>query len=75
MVMIKKLKIMILINKSKELKSFKLDGPELRTQIVTNTNKMILFVSKTDKCGKGSDGTIFLDMKLYNKIHIHNTNK
>jgi len=33
---------------------------------------MILFIFKTDKCGKGSDGTMFLDMKLYNKIHIGN---
>ena len=58
--------------KTKELRSHKLDGPGLRTQIVTDTNKMILFISKTDKCGKGSDGTMFLDMKLYNKIHIGN---
>ena len=56
--------------KTKELKSFKLDGPGLRTQIVTDTNKMILFISKSEKCGKGSDGTMFLDMKLYNKMHI-----
>lgn len=56
--------------KTKELRSHKLDGPGLRTQIVTDTNKMILFVSKSEKCGKGSDGTMFLDMKLYNKMHI-----
>ncbi|KAG2202819.1 hypothetical protein INT46_006491 [Mucor plumbeus] len=44
--------------KTKELRSHKLDGPGLRTQIVTDTNKMILFISKTDKCGNclGSDG-------------------
>ncbi|KAI9242999.1 hypothetical protein BDA99DRAFT_549497 [Phascolomyces articulosus] len=31
---------------------------------------MIIYISKSDKCGKGSDGTMFLEMKLYNKMHI-----
>ncbi|ORE01073.1 hypothetical protein BCV72DRAFT_323141 [Rhizopus microsporus var. microsporus] len=56
--------------KTMDIKSYKLDGPGLRTQIVTDSNQMILYVSKSEKCGKGSDGTMFLDMKLYNKIHI-----
>jgi hypothetical protein len=56
--------------RTKDIKSYKLDGPGLRTQIVTDTNKMIVFISNTEKCGKGSDGTMFLDMKLYNKMHI-----
>lgn len=56
--------------KTMDIKSYKLDGPGLRTQIITDSNQMILYVSKSEKCGKGSDGTMFLDMKLYNKIHI-----
>jgi hypothetical protein len=56
--------------RSKDIKSFKLDGPGLRTQIVTDTNKMIVFISNSEKCGKGSDGTMFLKMKLYHKMHV-----
>ena len=56
--------------KTKDIKSYKLDGPGLRTQIVVDSNQMIIYISKSDKCGKGSDGTMFLEMKLYNKMHI-----
>lgn len=51
------------------LYSYKLKGPGLRTQIVVDINKSILFVSNSEKCAKGSDGTMFLNMKLYKNIH------
>ena len=31
---------------------------------------MILYISNSEKCGIGNDGTMFINMKLYNKIHI-----
>jgi len=53
-----------------DIKSHKLNSPGLRIQIVTDSNQMILYVFKSEKCGKGSDGTVFLNIKWYNKIHI-----
>jgi hypothetical protein len=56
--------------KTKLLYSYKLKGSGLRTQIVTDMNQMILFISESQKCGIGNDGTMFLNMKLHNKMHI-----
>jgi hypothetical protein len=56
--------------KTKMLYSYKLKGPGLRTQIITDMNQMILFISESQKCGIGNDGAMFINMKLYNKIHI-----
>lgn len=50
--------------KTMDIKSYKLNGPGLRTQIVTDSNQMILYVSKSEKCRKGSDETMFLDTKI-----------
>ena len=58
--------------KTKMLYSYKLKGSGLRTQIVTDMNQMILYISNSEKCGIGNDGTMFINMKLYNKIHIGN---
>lgn len=55
-------------NKSK-LYSYKLKGPGLRTQIVVDVNKSILFISNSEKCAQGNDGTMFLNMKLFKDIN------
>ena len=51
------------------LYSYKLKGPGLRTQIVVDINKSILYISNSEKCAKGNDGTMFLNMKLYKNIN------
>ena len=47
--------------KTMDIKSNKLDGPGLRTQTITDSNQMISYVYKSEKCGKGSDGTMFFE--------------
>ncbi|KAG2224286.1 hypothetical protein INT45_012854 [Circinella minor] len=54
---------------SSGLYSYKLKGPGLRTQIVVDINKSILYISNSEKCAKGNDGTMFLNMKLYRNIN------
>lgn len=53
-----------------KLYSYKLKQPGVRTQIVCDMNKMIIFISNSEKCGESADGTMFSTMKLYNKMHI-----
>jgi hypothetical protein len=36
-------------------------------------NDMITFISKSNFCSDASDGTMFLNMRLYNKININDT--
>ncbi|CAO3627615.1 unnamed protein product [Mucor hiemalis] len=57
------------IESNKTLYSYKLKGPGLRTQIVSDMNEMIILISKSEKCAKSNDGIMFLNMKLHNKIH------
>ena len=53
-----------------KLHSYKLKKPGVRTQIVCDMNKMIIYISDSEKCGESNDGTMFLKMNLYNKLHI-----
>jgi hypothetical protein len=55
--------------KTSSFYSYKLKGPGLRTQIVTDINKMIIFISKSEKCAVSNDGVMFLNMKLEEFIH------
>jgi hypothetical protein len=48
--------------------SYKLKSSGIRTQILVDINEMITNVSKSELCGTSSDGGMFLNMKLYNKI-------
>jgi len=54
--------------KHSRLYSYKFKKNGLRTQIVSDMNDMILFISKSNFCSDSSDGTMFLNMKLYNKM-------
>lgn len=54
--------------KKTELYSHKLKSPGIRTQVVIDVNSMILYTSKSQKCAKGNDGSMFLQMGLYKKI-------
>lgn len=49
--------------------SYKLKTSGLRTQVLLDINEMVILVSKSELCGKSSDGTMFLNMKLYRKMH------
>jgi len=55
--------------KKARLYSHKLKRSGLRTQIVSDMNDMIIFISKSEYCSDSSDGSMFLNMKLYNKLH------
>ena len=48
--------------------SYKLKTAGLRTQVLSDINNMVINVSKSELCGISSDGGMFLNMKLYNKI-------
>lgn len=48
--------------------SYKLKTSGIRTQVLADVNEMIISVSKSELCGISSDGGMFLNMKLYNKI-------
>lgn len=48
--------------------SYKLKTSGLRTQILADINNMVISVSKSELCGVSSDGGMFLNMKLYNKV-------
>lgn len=48
--------------------SYKLKSSGIRTQILVDINEMITNVSKSELCGTSSDGGMFLNRKLYNKI-------
>ncbi|KAG2217650.1 hypothetical protein INT45_004226, partial [Circinella minor] len=45
----------------------------LRTQFAADINDIILFVSKSEFCADSSDGSMFLNMKLYNKMNQNDT--
>lgn len=50
------------------LYSYKLKKSGLRTQIISDINDIIIYISKSNFCTDCNDGTMFLDMKLYRKI-------
>jgi|GEM_PF-7080898 len=54
----------------KTLFSHKFKKPGLRTQTVNDVNNLILFVSKSERCAIGNDGTMFIKMNLQKYIHI-----
>ena len=46
--------------------NFKKNG--LRTQFAVDMNDMVLLISKSKLCSDSSDGSMFLNIKLYNKM-------
>jgi hypothetical protein len=50
--------------------SYKLKTSDLRTQVLADINNMVINVSNSELCGVSSDGGMFLNMKIYNKIDI-----
>jgi hypothetical protein len=48
--------------------SYKLKAAGIRTQVLTDINNFIVHVSDSQLCGVSSDGGMFLNMKLYNKM-------
>lgn len=50
--------------------SYKLKTSGLRTQVLADINDMVTSVSNSELCGISSDGGMFLNMKMYNKMDI-----
>jgi hypothetical protein len=48
--------------------SYKLKSAGIRTQVLIDINEMAISLSNSQFCGNSSDGGMFLNMKLYNKI-------
>lgn len=59
--------------KHSRLYSYKFKKNGLRTQFTSDMNDMILFISKSNFCSDSSDGTMFLNMRLYNKMDNKDT--
>ena len=55
-----------------KLHLYKFKRPSIRTQIVVDMNKMIIFISGSENCCEPNDGLIFLRMNFKNKLHIGN---
>ena len=55
------------------LYSYKFKKNGLRTQFAADINDMIIFISKSEFCTDSSDGSMFLNMKLYNKMNQNDT--
>ncbi|KAG2218406.1 hypothetical protein INT45_011594 [Circinella minor] len=55
------------------LYSYKFKKNGLRTQFAADINDIIIFVSKSEFCSDSSDGSMFLNMKLYNKMNENDT--
>lgn len=53
------------------LYSYKFKKNGVRTQFAADMNDMIIFISNSDFCSDSSDGSMFLNMKLYRKMHSH----
>lgn len=69
--MILVLNIISLIYPYKKKWSYKLKSAGIRTQVLIDINEMAINVSNSQLCGNSSDGGMFLDMKIYNKILLH----
>lgn len=52
------------------LYSHKFKKPGLRTQTINDVNNIVLFVSNSERCAMGNDGSMFIKMNLQRKIHI-----
>lgn len=52
----------------KELYSFKFKKPGVRTQVLTDINDMIIYVSSSKYCKNNVDGEMFLKMKVENIV-------
>lgn len=48
--------------------SYKLKSAGIRTQVLCDINEMVINLSNSQLCGNSSDGGMFLNMKIYNKI-------
>lgn len=48
----------------KDTFSYKLKKPGLRTQVVIDTNEMVVYVSASEKCGINNDSCMFTKMKI-----------
>ncbi|CDH61583.1 predicted protein [Lichtheimia corymbifera JMRC:FSU:9682] len=59
--------------KREKLYSYKFKKNSIRTQIVADINDMILFTSRSEYCAESSDGSMFLNMKLYQKMTNYDT--
>ncbi|KAG2217219.1 hypothetical protein INT45_013964 [Circinella minor] len=59
--------------KHSRLYSYKFKKNGIRTQFVSDMNDMIIYTSKSDYCSDSSDGSMFLNMKLYRKINTKDT--
>lgn len=57
--------------KRERLFSYKFKKNGIRTQIISDVNDMIIYISKSDFCADSSDGSMFLNMKLYRKINSY----
>lgn len=57
--------------KKEKLYSYKFKNKGIRTQIISDINDMVLFISRSKYCGESSDGSMFLNFKLYNKINTN----
>lgn len=54
---------------SAEMYSYKLKKSGLRTQVCMDVNGMAILVSRSQSCKDHNDGTMLVDMKVYNHIH------
>jgi hypothetical protein len=49
--------------------SYKLKRNGFRTQVAIDNNGFIVFISKSQPCSVGNDGTMLTDMNIYNKVN------
>lgn len=54
----------------KTLYSHKFKRPGVRTQTVNDVNNMVIWVSNSERCGMGNDGSMFIKMNMHKKMHI-----
>lgn len=50
--------------------SHKFKKPGVRTQTINDANELVLFVSNSEKCAIGNDGSMFIKMNIQRKMHI-----
>lgn len=52
------------------LYSHKFKRPGVRTQTVNDVNNMVIWVSNSERCAIGNDGSMFIKMNLHKRMHI-----
>lgn len=52
------------------LYSHKFKRPGVRTQTVNDVNNMVIWVSNSERCSMGNDGSMFIKMNMHKKMHI-----